>query len=68
MGGFVDCMLDVITNAWYEVLFKSQFDTDIDLYDYFTRSGIDTDVEVFKRGGKWRLLGNGYVVHYKGGG
>jgi len=52
-GGFVDCVLDVISNAWYEILFNSQFNTDIELYGYFIRSGIDVDVEVFKRGWSW---------------
>jgi len=37
-------MLDVITNAWYEVLFKSQFDTDVDLYGYIIRTGIEVDI------------------------
>jgi len=52
-GRFVDYVLENIVDAWYEILFNSQFNTDIELYGYFIRSGIDVDVEVFKRGWGW---------------
>jgi len=52
-GRFVDYALARIADAWYEVLFNSQFNTDIELYEYFVKSDMDVDVEVFKRGWSW---------------